>query len=60
MRPMTKSFDSIYTLICQEITMGEQKIIFGTVGLKNILDRYGKDDAIRMASDYIERRNING
>ena len=60
MRPMTKSFDSIYTLICQEITMGEQKIIFGTVGLKNILDRYGKDDARRMASDYIERRNING
>jgi hypothetical protein len=40
--------------------MGEQKIIFGTVGLKNILDRYGKDDAIRMASDYIERRNVNG
>lgn len=57
MRPMVKKFDSIYKVLCQDITMGEQKIIFGTVGLNNILEKYTKADAINMARAYIERRD---
>lgn len=57
MRPMTSKFDSIYKTLCQDITLGEQKIIFGTIGISNILEKYTKADAINMARSYIERRD---
>lgn len=60
MRPFTKQFDTVYGLICQKMTLGEQKMVYGTVGLKNILKLYTKDDAINMAHNYISRRDNNG
>lgn len=57
MRPFTKQFDTIYSLVCQKMTLGEQKQVYGTVGLKNILKIYPKDDAINMAYNYISRRD---
>lgn len=57
MRPFTKQFDTVYGLICQQMTLGEQKQVYGTVGLKNILNLYTKDDAINMAYNYLSRRD---
>ena len=58
MRPNTKHFSRLYNNICVNMTLGEQIEVFGTCGLDNILRYYQKEDAIRMAEDYLERRGI--
>ena len=42
-----------YDACCRLITLGEQKIIFGTVGLKNILKKYDKIEAVNMVKEYL-------
>lgn len=42
-----------YSYCCKLITLGEQKIIFGTVGLKNILKKYTKQEAVDMVQAYL-------
>lgn len=57
MRPMTKRYEDVYKYVCKDMTLGEQKQVFGTCGLQNILKTYSKYDAIQMAKNYISRRD---
>lgn len=58
MRPHTKHFDKLYKAICVNMTLGEQLELFGTCGLDNILKHYRKEDAIKMAEDFLERKGF--
>lgn len=61
MRPMTRQFNPLYEMLCINMTLLEQKQLFGTCGIKNILAKYPKEDALMMARNYIVRRdNIYG
>lgn len=60
MRPMTRKFNPVYEALCVNMTLLEQKQLFGTCGIKNILEKYTKADAVMMAQNYIQRRDNNG
>lgn len=47
-----------YAYCCQYITLGEQKIIFGTVGFKNILKKYDRLTAVNMVKDYLTTKGV--
>lgn len=56
-RGVTKEYDDAYKYCCQQITMLEQKKLFGTVGLENILKKYRKEDAVNRVKDYLAFRD---
>ena len=57
MKPMTKRYEDVYKYVCKDMTLGEQKQVFGTCGLSNILKLYTKYDAIQMARNYLSHRD---
>lgn len=42
-----------YDACCKLITLGEQKIIFGTVGFDNIRKKYDKIEIVNMVQEYL-------
>ncbi|MBP5708357.1 MAG: hypothetical protein J6W61_01160 [Bacteroidales bacterium] len=54
---MTKRYEDVYKYVCKDMTLGEQKQVFGTCGLNNILKLYTKDNAISMAYNYLSHRD---
>ena len=55
---MRERIDELYEYCCKRITFREQQIIFGTMGLKNILQKYNKEDALDLAKTYVLTKDI--
>ena len=55
----SKKLDTVYSLLCKEITLGEQIQIFGTCGWKRIIKKYGEEEAVNMVTLYLNRKKEN-
>ena len=55
-RYKARPHDEAYKYICMEISLLEQKQIFGTIGLNNILQKYDREDAIYMVKLHLDMK----